>query len=270
MSARLETSLRWPELAQSENHLSLFDQAMVNRYLAADVSYFGPIARRCSIRQLVDLYRAIGLTGQGRVLDLGCGAGQGSFAAACLNNEVLGIDANPSLIELCEDVRARHEITNLTFTCQSFASPHLAAGSFDAVICSEVLYAVDTEALMQRLGELVRPGGLLYIRTHCFPWAVYYWVRSLVKPNLTDFVLFSHRLATAIPRQLFGLRLTRRYQYVTRSELYRFYAERGFKLIAATGERGERDLFAIAPVLYEWRRPRAGILYFIDAVARKQ
>lgn len=271
MTVRGEVPLRWPELARSEDHPSLFNEAMVSRYDWGDVSYFRPIARRCSIRQLVDLYRAIGFAGHRRVLEVGSGAGQGAFAAACLNDEVLAIDASPSLIELCEDVRARFQVTNLSFACRSFASPLLEPESFDAVICSEVIASVDTEACMRRLGELVRPGGLLYIRTQSFPWAAHYWLRSFVKPSLTDFVLFSHRLATSVPRLLFGKRLGRRYYFVTRRELYRFFADSHFSVVAATGEPGDRDLFTIAPVLYEWRRPgRWGILYFIDAVAMKR
>lgn len=272
MTVHTETPLRWPELARSETHPALFDEALVSRYDKTDVIYFRSIARRCSIRQMVDVYRAMGIAGKRRVLEIGAGAGQGSFAAASLNEEVLAIDVNPSFIELCESVRARRQVTNLTFACRSFASPLLPAGDFDAVICSEVLFTVDTEACMRRLGELVRPGGLLYIRTHCFPWAAHYWLRSMfVEPNLIDFALFSHRLATAVPRQLFGLRLSRRYHYVTRRELYRFFEREGFTLIAATGERGERDLFRLAPALLEWRKPgRAGILYFIDALAKKQ
>jgi SAM-dependent methyltransferase len=264
--------LRWPDLARSESHPALFDDATISRYDPIDAGYFRSIARRCSIRQMVDLYRAMGITGKRRVLEIGAGAGQGSFAAACLNDEVLAIDVNPSFIELLEPVRARHQVSNLTIACRNFQSPLLPAAGFDAVICSEVLFTVDTEALVRRLGELVRPGGLLYVRTHCFPWAAHYWLRSIfVQPSLIDFALFSHRLATAVPRQLFGIRLSRRYHYVTRRELYRFFAQECFSLIAATGERGERDLFALAPVLLEWRRPgRAGILYFIDALAQKQ
>jgi SAM-dependent methyltransferase len=231
--------------------------------------YFRSIARRASVRQVVDLYRGLGLAGHRRVLDLGAGAGQGSFAAACLNDEVVAIDVNPSIVEIVEDARRRLGITNLTVACRSFTSPALVPGSFDAAICSEVLYVVDTAACMARLAELLRPGGLLYVRTHCFPWALRYWLRSIVTLNPLDFIAYSRRLAIGLPRQLCGVRLSSRYQYLTRRELYRLFAANGLALVAATGERGARDLFALAPVLREWRQPRAGVLYFIDALARK-
>ncbi len=262
---------RWPELLSITDHRSLFDDAFIDRYEPGDAAYFRAITRSATIRQMADVLTAVGLSGRGRVLDIGCGAGQGSFAAACLNDEVLAIDINPSLIEICEEARVRHGVHNLSFACRSFASPLLIDGSFDAAICSEVLYIVDTEACMRRLGALVRPGGVVYLRTHCFPWALRYWLRSILKLSPLDFALYSRRLALALPRQLFGFRPSRRYQYLTRRELYRLMAASGFDLVAATGDDGEHDLYALAPTLRSWRGPGpGGILYFIDAVGRRR
>ncbi|MFJ9419837.1 class I SAM-dependent methyltransferase [Streptomyces sp. NPDC101227] len=92
--------------------------------------------------------------GTGRVLDIGCGAGD--TLADCAPGSV-GIDHDPRSVHKC---RAR----GLTaYTADTFlASPHARPGSFDALLCAHVLEHLDdeqVEGLLRAYLPYVRPGG---------------------------------------------------------------------------------------------------------------
>ena len=95
--------------------------------------------------------------GSPTVLDVGCGAGVlRERIEAVPFRSYLGVDPTAAAIE---------QATQLTDDRTAFrvADPMVDdVGAHDVVVCNEVLYfADDPEALVDRLGALVRPGGLL-------------------------------------------------------------------------------------------------------------
>jgi len=94
------------------------------------------------------------------VLDLACGEGRHSIAAASLGAEVLGIDRDPGKLTLA---RERAAAAGLTMEWRELdldgSGPDL--GTFDAVLVFNYL----DRASMPLILQLVTPGGLLIMET---------------------------------------------------------------------------------------------------------
>ncbi len=102
-----------------------------------------------------------------RVLDLGCGTGTLTvmLARACAQAEVVGLDADPEVIEI-----ARRKITAAGVRVELFQgmafAPPFEAKSFDRVVSSLVLHHLsraDKRRTFSKLRELLKPDGELHI-----------------------------------------------------------------------------------------------------------
>lgn len=114
--------------------------------------------RRCSGRPL-------------RVLDVGCGVGALSLYLAKHGCSVVGIDISPDAIEIAESARQAAGIENCRFMVGELGS---GTGSFDIVICSEIIEHVpDESAFLERVVSQLRVGGLLYLGTPSTETALY-------------------------------------------------------------------------------------------------
>ena len=112
------------------------------------------------------------LLGAGRVADMGMGSGSGSEAIAALypGLDVVGVDVNPTMVELA---RQRYRRSNLSFITGDIASEVLAPESCDGIVNSSVLHHVTSfngyqhrraaDALNVQVKAL-RMGGVLIVR----------------------------------------------------------------------------------------------------------
>ncbi|MEW6282945.1 MAG: methyltransferase domain-containing protein, partial [Candidatus Eremiobacterota bacterium] len=109
------------------------DRGAYERYLAG---------MDASMKQKVALTAAHLLT-RGRVADMGMGSGAGSFALASLYPalEVVGVDVNPTMVELAADT---HRLPNLSFQVGDISRPCFPPGWLDAIFDSSVLHHVTT------------------------------------------------------------------------------------------------------------------------------
>ena len=94
-----------------------------------------------------------------RVADLGCGTG--TLARLLVDNgyTVDGLDFSPAMIEL-----ARKKVPEAEFTIGDASDPILEAGSFDAVLCRHVLWALpNPDRVLARWVRLLRPAGAVVL-----------------------------------------------------------------------------------------------------------
>jgi SAM-dependent methyltransferase len=108
-------------------------------------------------------------TGPVRTLDAGAGNGGFALMAASRGNEVLGLSFNLGEMSDAERRAAIAGLTGLRFRVGDLRElPSFSAelGSFDQILCLEVIEHLDEDALLiERLAGLLRPGGRLIIST---------------------------------------------------------------------------------------------------------
>ena len=103
---------------------------------------------------------------QGRVLELGCGAGRLTGYLSQLSGSVHGIDLSGEMVEYC-----RRRYPAATFDRGDIRDvSSLRRGSFDAVVAAfnvlDVLGPADRAAVLDGVRETLAPGGILVMSSH--------------------------------------------------------------------------------------------------------
>ncbi|HJP78340.1 MAG TPA: methyltransferase domain-containing protein [Pseudonocardiaceae bacterium] len=110
------------------------------------------------------LLRSAGLTRGMRVLDIGCGVGDVTLAAARLvgpSGEVIGVDADASLLAVATDRAAGSGMENVSFIRADIPDIPID-GEVDALIGRLILiHLEDPVGAIRALRPLVRPGGII-------------------------------------------------------------------------------------------------------------
>lgn len=127
------------------------------RRLILQNQIYGPLTRR--------FLTEAGITVGMRVLDLGSGAGDVALMLADLvgpTGRVVGVDANPAILETARDrIRGAGWEATVEFRVGDLQALE-ADEPFDAVVGRWVLmYQPDPVAVVRRMAELVRPGGIV-------------------------------------------------------------------------------------------------------------
>ncbi|MHB8380501.1 MAG: class I SAM-dependent methyltransferase [Acidimicrobiales bacterium] len=132
-------------------------------------------------------YEELGLASGDTVLDLGCGFGRHAFEAARRGASVVALDAGRDEVEgVAATFAAMLEAGELTqaslhANVVQGDALHLPFpnGSFDRVICSEVLEHIpDDVAAMRELARVLRPGGTMAITVPRFGPELINWALS--------------------------------------------------------------------------------------------
>jgi ubiquinone/menaquinone biosynthesis C-methylase UbiE len=132
------------------------DESMV-RNLAAQAEAIWP--------QELPLLLRYPLPPDARILDAGCGTGEGTWrlAEAFPGAHVLGIDLLDAHLVRAREKAARFG-DRVRFENRSIFEPGLPVGAFDLVVCRHVLQAVPhAEKAIAQLVQLVRPGGTVHL-----------------------------------------------------------------------------------------------------------
>jgi len=102
------------------------------------------------------------------VLDYGCGTGTAAIEIAGSVKTVKGIDISSKMIEAAKGKTVKRKVKNIDFAQTTIFDEILQPGSFDVILCFYLLHLVeDTPKVIQRINELLKPGGLIISATPC-------------------------------------------------------------------------------------------------------
>ncbi len=102
------------------------------------------------------------------VLDYGCGTGLISNEIADNVKVIHAIDISSKMIEIAKGKADEHKIKNIDYAHSTIFDERYKKGSFDVILVFYILHLLeDTHKVMQRINELLRPGGLIISATPC-------------------------------------------------------------------------------------------------------
>lgn len=167
-----------------------------------------------------------------RVLDYGCAAGSVAIRLAPSVGSMHGIDVSSNMIAAAERRLESRNPGNVAFSHATIFDSALVPGSYDAVLAFAIFHLLDdTEKVLTRIGELLRPGGLLISVTPCVG----------AKVSLGD------RALVVVARTLSLLRLIPRVRFLRIAGLQEALAAAGFRVTeAGPVARGSAEYFVVA------------------------
>lgn len=129
-----------------------------------------------------DRVRAMGLTGYGSVLDIGCGYGHWSAALALENGHVTAAEVHPGRLAITSDLAAHLALDNVTAATANILALPWPDQSFDVVFCYGVAMLTNRELALSELERVLRPGGKLYACLNGPGW----WLDLALKHRKTN------------------------------------------------------------------------------------
>jgi ubiquinone/menaquinone biosynthesis C-methylase UbiE len=103
------------------------------------------------------------------VLDFGCATGTKTLELADGVKHIHGLDFSAVMISEAIEKKNRVNITNVSFSQGTIFNDDLEKASFDKIIAYSIIHLLeDSEKVIQRIHELLKPGGLLISETACF------------------------------------------------------------------------------------------------------
>ena len=145
--------LRWAVLRDEPGYYDMFLNPG-ERFLA-----------RLYLHEIRRVLESHGRAGPLEILDAGCQAGRLSIPLASAGHRVTGVDTSAVGLRRAQR-HAQEAKTRLSLIRADLGKwlPRAAAGSFDAVVCTEVLYLrPNHRELLEGLIRVLRPGGFCFI-----------------------------------------------------------------------------------------------------------
>jgi 2-polyprenyl-3-methyl-5-hydroxy-6-metoxy-1,4-benzoquinol methylase len=102
------------------------------------------------------------------VLDYGCGTGLISNEIADTVKAIHALDTSSKMIEIAQKKADGRKIKNIDYAHSTIFDEKYKRGSFDVILAFYILHLLeDTHKVMQRINELLKPGGLIISATPC-------------------------------------------------------------------------------------------------------
>jgi SAM-dependent methyltransferase len=139
---------------------------MSSFFAATDAAAYETFMGRWSLRLAAPFLAFAGVRAGQRVLDVGCGTGVTTAAAADLGAAVVGIDPSGPYLDHARRHRSRPGATFEQGDARAMAHADV---SFDAAVSTLVLDVVpDAAPIAREMRRVVRPGGLVASAVHDF------------------------------------------------------------------------------------------------------
>jgi 2-polyprenyl-3-methyl-5-hydroxy-6-metoxy-1,4-benzoquinol methylase len=102
------------------------------------------------------------------VLDYGCAKGSVDLKLAAAVKAIHGIDISSTMIAAAREAAEAHSAANVSFAKATIFDESLERGSFEVVLAFNIFHLLeDAPKALQRIGELLKPGGSLISVTPC-------------------------------------------------------------------------------------------------------
>jgi ubiquinone/menaquinone biosynthesis C-methylase UbiE len=109
------------------------------------------------------------LNANDNVLDFGCATGTKTLELADGVKHIHGLDFSAEMINEATKKKNKVNVTNVSFSQGTIFNDDLEKASFDKIIAYSIIHLLeDSEKVIQRIHELLKPGGLLISETACF------------------------------------------------------------------------------------------------------
>ena len=109
------------------------------------------------------------LNANDNVLDFGCATGTKTLELADGVKHIHGLDFSAEMISEAIKKKNKVNVTNVSFSQGTIFNDDLEKASFDKIIAYSIIHLLeDSEKVIQRIHELLKPGGLLISETACF------------------------------------------------------------------------------------------------------
>ncbi|MCP5081417.1 MAG: class I SAM-dependent methyltransferase [Alphaproteobacteria bacterium] len=126
------------------------------------------------------------LSSNDQVLELGCGTGSTALLLAGNVGHITASDLSENMLKVGTEKAAGQEISNVTFVQSDVMGSAIGEGPYDAVMAFNLLHLLeDPKGAIQRVGGLLKPGGLFISKTVCTPGAglpFKFWLILMVLP----------------------------------------------------------------------------------------
>jgi len=109
------------------------------------------------------------LNANDNVLDFGCATGTKTLELAGGIKHIHGLDFSAGMISEAIKKKNKVNVMNVSFSQGTIFSDDLEKASFEKIIAYSVIHLLeDSEKVIQRIHELLKPGGLFISETACF------------------------------------------------------------------------------------------------------
>ena len=197
-----------PAPGRAAQYAEVWDEAagaVESAFAMVDGSKDEEVLRASGERMAQALVRALGITNEHRVLEVGCGVARIGREIAPFCGEWHGVDISPNMIAIAAARTADRDNVHL----QALSSNDLAIypdATFDRVYSHIVLFHLDKEDMFGYIAEfqrVLKPGGLVYFDTwnlaHPFGWQRFVHEREL---NRRVFPRRANRNRFATPQEV--------------------------------------------------------------------
>ena len=109
------------------------------------------------------------LNANDNVLDFGCATGTKTLKLAVGIKHIHGVDFSNEMISEAIKKKNNLNVTNVSFSQGTIFNNELEKSSFEKIIAYSIIHLLEeSEKVIQRIHELLKPGGLFISETACF------------------------------------------------------------------------------------------------------